>query len=475
MSVFRKFVVCLAVSLASVSVAQLVPVPMKSLNPAVLRVVEDISEERITSILKRLEGFGTRNTFSETDNPTQGIGAARKWIAEQFRGYSPRLEVRLDRNPTKHGGRIWRDVEVVNVVAVLKGKVNPERQIVVSGHYDSLNRIIKPKPANSDVTTPGEEDHEATTKAVAPGVNDDGSGTAAVMELARVMSQYEWNNTVVFIAFDAEEYGLVGSRAYAERARKEKQQIEAVLNNDIIGSEATSSGRISNRVLSLFSNDPADSPSRQLARYVREIGERYVPGMQVNTIFRADRFGRGGDHSSFDAVGYAAVRFTTPEEDYAKQHKATDTFANASPDYATRVTRVNGAALASLALAPAAPIVTRVSTTGIAKGRITPNLSRGTTGHDAQLRWSLPKEKAGPDLAGFAIVFRATTAPFWEKEIYAGNVTEYTLKDFPIDDCVIGVKAIDRQGNERLVSAYVASQQRQSGSPADPVRPERPE
>ncbi len=474
MSVFRKFVLCLAVSLASVSVAQLVPVPMKSLNPAVLRVVENISEERIIFILKRLEGFGTRNTFSETDNPKQGIGAARKWIAEQFRGYSPRLEVRFDRNPTKRAGRIWRDVEVVNVVAVLKGKVNPERQVVVSGHYDSLNRITKPKPANSDAATPGEEDHEATTKAVAPGVNDDGSGTAAVLELARVMSQYEWNNTVVFIAFDAEEYGLVGSRAYAERARKEKQQIEAVLNNDIIGSEATSSGRISNRVLSLFSNDPADSPSRQLARYVREIGERYVPGMQVNAIFRADRFGRGGDHSSFDAAGYAAVRFTTPEEDYAKQHKATDTFANASPDYATRVTRVNGAVLASLALAPAAPVVTRVSTTGINKGRITPNLSRGAAGHDAQLRWSLPKEKAGPDFAGFVIVFRATTAPFWEKELYVGNVTEYTLKDFPIDDCIIGVKAIDRQGNESLVSAYVASQ-RQPGSPADPVRPEQPE
>jgi hypothetical protein len=471
MLLFRKFIAGLSLASAGiVSLAQPLPVPMKSINPAVARVVEEISEERIASIMKRLEGFGTRNTFSETDNPVQGIGAARTWIAGQFRSYSPRLEVRFDRNAIKRGNRVWRDVEVVNIVAVLKGKVNPERQVIVSGHYDSLNRISKPKAAGADEATPGEEDHEATTKAVAPGVNDDGSGTAAVLELARVLSQYEWNNTVVFIAFDAEEYGLIGSRAYAERAKKEKQQIEAVLNNDIIGSEATSSGRISNRVLSLFSADPADSPSRQLARYVREIGERYVPSMQVNTIFRADRFGRGGDHSSFEAAGFAAVRFTTPEEDYAKQHKATDTFANSSPAYATRVTRVNGAVLASLAQAPAPPTVTRISTSASTKGRTVANLSRGPSGHDAQLRWSLPKEKAGRDLAGFAVVIRATTAPFWEKEIYVGDVTEYTLKDFTIDDCVMGIKSIDRHGNESLVSAYVTPPRFQFDAPATPDR-----
>ncbi|MDQ6758289.1 MAG: M20/M25/M40 family metallo-hydrolase [Acidobacteriota bacterium] len=448
---------------------------MKSINPAVARVVENISEERIASTMKRLEGFGTRNTFSETDHPTHGIGAARNWIAEQFRSYSPLLEVRFDRNAIKKSGRIWRDVEVVNIVAVLKGKVNPDRTVIVSGHYDSLNRITKPKPAGADANTPAEEDHEATVKAVAPGVNDDGSGTAAVLELARVMSQYEWNNTVIFIAFDAEEYGLVGSHAYAERAKKDKQQIEAVLNNDIIGSEATGSGRISNRVLSVFSADPADSPSRQLARYVRDIGERYVPGMQVNTIFRPDRFGRGGDHSSFEAAGFAAVRFTTPEEDYGKQHKATDTFASASPDYTARVTRVNGAVLASLALAPAAPVVTRIATSGLAKGRSSPTLSRGVSGYDAQLRWSLPKDKAGPDLAGFAIVIRATTAPFWERELYVGNVNEYIFKDFPIDDCVIGVKAIDSLGNESLVSAYVVPSRFQFGSPATADAQAQPE
>ena len=476
MFVFRKLALpAILGSILTVSHAQPVPVPMKSINPAVAHVVNEISTERIASIMNRLETFGTRNTFSDPDNATQGVGAARKWIAEQFRSYSPRLEVQFDRNPTKRSGRVWRDVEVVNVVAVLKGKVNPDRQVMVSGHYDSLNRITKPKPADADANVPGEEDHEPTLKAVAPGVNDDGSGTAAVMELARVMSQYEWNNTVVFVAFDAEEYGLVGSHAYAERAKKDKQQIEAVLNNDIIGSEATSSGRISNRVVSVFSNDPSDSLSRQLARYVREIGERYVPGMQVNTIFRADRFGRGGDHSSFDAAGFAAVRFTTPEEDYAKQHKATDTFANASPDYATRVTRVNAAVLASLASAPASPTVTRLGTTGPNKGRVSPTLSRGSNGHDAQLRWSLPKEKAGPDLAGFAIVIRATTAPYWEKEFYVGNVAEYTLKDFPIDDCVIGVKSIDRQGNESLVSAYVVPPRAQFGDSAALDHQEQPE
>lgn len=435
--------------------AQPVPVPMKSINPAVSRVVEGISEERIAAIMKRLEGFGTRSVFSATDSPTQGIGAARTWIADQFRGYSPRLAVSFDRNAVKKSGRVWRDVEVVNIVAVLTGKVNPRRQVIVCGHYDSLNRIMKTKAADADPETPGEEDHEATTNAAAPGVNDDGSGTAAVMELARVMSQYEWNNTIVFIAMDGEEYGLLGSRAYAQRAKQEKQQIEAVLNNDIIGGESTSSGRIANRVVNVYSNDPSDSPSRGLARYVREVGERYVPGMQVNTVFRADRFNRGGDHSSFEASGFAAVRFTTPDEDYSKQHKATDTFENSSPGYATRVATVNAAVLASLASAPAPPLVTRVLTTGPQKGRSVPNLSRGVSGHDAVLRWSLAKENSGPELAGFVIVIRATTAPFWEKEVYAGNVTEYTFKDFTIDDCVIGVKAIDRQGNESLVSAYV--------------------
>ena len=411
--------------------------------------------------MRKLEGFGTRNLFSDSDHPTRGKSAAFRWIESEFKSYSPRLEVRLDRQLVKKSARVWRDVEVVNVLAVLKGKVNPEREIVISGHYDSLNRIPKPRAKGADPADPLEEDHEATAKADAPGVNDDGSGTAAVMELARVMSSFEWDNTLVFAAFDGEEYGLVGSRLYADAAKKDKRWIEAVLNNDIIGSDVTGTGRAANRTINVFSNDPADSASRQLARYILDVGERYVPSMKVNTVFRADRFGRGGDHTSFNNAGFAAVRFTTPAEDLTKEHKSTDTFANASPSYTARVARINAAAAASLALAPAAPVVTRTSTSGTWKGRRVPMLSRGKSSHDAVLKWTPAKSEA--DLAGYAILMRATTAPFWEREIYVGAVTEYTLKDTQIDDCVLGVKAIDREGNESLVAAYTL-----------PIRPSTP-
>src|SRR4030095_16529030 len=177
-------------------------VPMKSIHPRIARVVGDVSGERIRATMKRLEGFGTRNLFSHSDHPTRGKSAAFRWIEGEFKSYSPRLEVRLDRHLVKKSARVWRDVEVVNVLAVLKGRVNPEREIVISGHYDSLNRVPKARAKGTDHADPLEEDHEATAKADAPGVNDDGSGTAAVMELARVMSSQEWDNTLVFAAFD---------------------------------------------------------------------------------------------------------------------------------------------------------------------------------------------------------------------------------------------------------------------------------
>ena len=179
------------------------------------------------------------------------------------------------------------------------------------------------------------------------------------MELARVMSQYEFDKTIVFIAFTAEEIGLNGSANYAKKAKEKNLQIEAVLNNDIIGSDISGDGRSANNRLRVFSEGPEDSPSRALARYTKEIAERYLPSMTVDLVFRRDRFGRGGDHTSFVREGFAAVRLTTPSENYANQHSATDTFANASVPYTTRVARMNGAVLASLALAPKPPLVSR--------------------------------------------------------------------------------------------------------------------
>lgn len=430
------------------------PAEYKGVNPQVSKIVSEVSEERIAEILKKLESFGTRNTFSSQDNPTRGVGAARKWIYEQFRGYSPRFEVSFDQYRLKkdetRGSRIISDVDLYNVVAVLPGTVNKEQRIIISGHYDTtafVRRAGAPPPGPGDPPPPPRDPN-----ADAPGVTDDGSGTACVMELARVLSQYQFEKTLVFIAFAGEEQGLLGSTLYAQKAHKENQKIEAVLNNDIVGSDVSGSGRRENRRVNVFSEDPPDSLSRQLARYIRETGERYFPSMRVDPVFRADRFGRGGDHTPFNQEGFAAVRFSSPQENFANQHSLTDTFANTSPEYVARVAKVNAAAAASLAWAPRSPVISELVERNGQKVT-TLLLTRGTTRYDAVLRWK--HENPEPDLAGYAVLIRSTTAPFWEREIYAGNVTEYTLPDVSIDEVVFGVTAVDRDGNESLVSAYV--------------------
>jgi Peptidase family M28 len=430
--------------------------------------VDTVSEDRIGATMKKLESFGTRYILSEQDSPNHGIGAAQRWIFDEFKSYSPRLQVRLDPFTAKKGQRVAHDVDLANVVAVLPGTVDAERFVVISSHYDSIAVRRGPgTPHTDDEGLRGAQEIEP----IAPGVSDNASAVAAVLELARVMSQYEFDKSVVFIAFSAEEVGLLGSQAYAAKAKQEKMEIEAVLNNDIIGTDVAGNGRSANNHVRLFSEGPEDSPSRALARYTKEIAERYFPSMIVDLVFRRDRFGRGGDQTSFNREGFAAVRLTTPSENYANQHSATDTFANASVPYATRVAKMNAAVLASLALAPKPPVVSRprtgmrpgVSTpAGTSQGAgenaqaaarpLGPGLSRGKTGYDAALRWEMPTPE--PDIAGYAIVIRATTSALWEREIYVGNVTEYTIPDLSIDDVVIGVKAIDKDGNQSLVSAY---------------------
>ncbi len=437
---------------------------MKSVNPTVQKIVDSVSQERIAATLRKLESFQTRNIFSEDDNPTRGVGAARRWIYDQFTGYSPRLQVRFDTYKVKKGrGRIYRDVDLHNVVAVLPGKLNPEHEFIISGHYDSLAL----RRRNADGTTtqtdtpagggaPGGGEFRFDPSQVAdtePGVTDDGSGTAAVMELARIMSQYEFEKTIVFIAFAGEEEGLIGSSLYARKARKQNEIIDGVLNNDIIGSEVSGNGRIDNATISVYSEDPPDSSSRQLARYVKDVAERYLPSMKMDLVFRADRIGRGGDHTPFNQEGYAAVRITTPNENYANQHSVTDTFENTSVPYASRVIQANAAALASLALAPKAPVTNEVLSTGPRKGQLAPMIARGKSRYDAALKWK--NENPEPDLAGYIVVMRKSTSPYWEKEVFVGNVTEFTMKDISIDDVMFGVKAIDREGNESLVTPYI--------------------
>jgi hypothetical protein len=428
---------------------------MKSVNPTVKEIVDSVSKDRIGEIMKKLGSFETRNIFSDDDNPTRGIGAARRWIFDQFTSYSPRLQVRFDSYKVKKKGRIVRDVELHNVVAVLPGKLNPERQFIISGHYDSLALLRPPQPTTGAGAQPAADSQFdlSNLAPTAPGVSDDGSGTAAVMELARVMSKYEFEKTIVFVAFTAEEEGLVGSTLYARKARQENQIIDGVLNNDIIGTEVSGNGRIDNGTVWVFSEDPDDSSSRELARYVKDISDRYLPSFKVDLIFRADRLARGGDHTAFNLEGYPAVRLTTPNETYANQHTVTDTFENASAPYTFRVVQTNAAALASLALAPKAPVTNEPIKSGPRKGQPTTMLGRGKSRYDAALRWT--NENPEPDLLGYIVVMRKSTSPNWEREIFVGNVTEYTMKDVSIDDVIFGVKAIDRDGNESLVTPYV--------------------
>jgi hypothetical protein len=458
--------------------------PVARLNPAVKQIVDQVSEERISATMKKLGDFGTRYVGSEQDSETRGIGAAQRWIEAQFKGYSPKLQVSLDKFTVKKNQRVPKDVDLVNIVAVLPGTTDKDRYVIVGGHYDSIASKRGPGTPNTNDEGPRTA---AEMEPNAPGVADDASGTAAVMELARIMSQYEYDKSIVFIAFAAEEIGLNGSKNYADEAKAKNMVIEAMLNNDIIGSDVSGNGASANNRVRLFSEGPEDSPSRAVARYAKETAERYFPSMTVDMIFRRDRFSRGGDHTSFVQDGFAAVRFTTPSENYANQHTATDTFANASPSYAARVAKVNAAVLASLALAPKPPVVTpprgqggfggggrggrggaggAPAASGTAAPALTPEeqqqrrtaaanrpgLTRGKSGYDAALRWANPNPE--PDLAGYAVVIRDTTSPVWQREIYVGNVTECTIPDFSIDDVVIGVKAIDKDGNQSLVSVY---------------------
>jgi hypothetical protein len=466
--------------------AGLAPADEKGVNPKIQEMMGQVSEARIKAILEKLESFGTRNTMSNPDDPAHGVGAARTWILNEMKSYSPKLQVRFEKfRVKKQGQRIFKDVDLYNVVAVLPGTKMPETTVVVSGHYDSLN--LGNRPAGGAPAGPGTEgagapgntaatltlaDFEKNAELPAPGVCDDGSGTATVMELARVMSQYEFDKTIMFIAFAGEEQGLIGSSLQASKAKKENQVIEAVLNNDIIGTDTAGNGRTGNGAVSIYSDETMDSISQQLARYTREIGERYMPSMKVNTVFMGDRLGRGGDHTPFQWEGFAAVRVSTPNEIYVNQHHATDTLANMSVPYTARVAKVNLAVAANLALAPKPPIVmaepragggrqgaaaapatgaTGAPATGGGR-RPGPMIARGG-GYDAVLRWRAAG--AEDDIKGYSIVIRPTTSPFWEQEIYVGKVNTYTLKDVSIDDAKFGVKAIGVNGTESLVTAYV--------------------
>lgn len=397
-------------------------------------LLREVDPRRIYSYDSALVSFGTRNTYSDTVSATRGIGAARRWIHAQFATFSADcggcLRVQYDAGPVQHGrmeGRPTRSV--TNVLAVLPGR-DTMRVIVIGGHYDSC--ICSARPG--DLGPGGGLDSLST----APGANDDGSGTAAVIELARVFSRAYPRGldvTVIFAAHDAEEQGLLGSQVLAKRLKAEGKHVVAGMTDDIVGNVTAADGYVDSTSVRIFAPDPDTSASRELARYVWGIGELYLPNFQVVPVWRLDRFGRGGDHRSFIEEGFAGLRFTERVENELRQHRPGDVLDAVNPGYIANVARLNAATIASLGQAPATPDSVRaqreVQTTG---GR----------------RWLLSWAPV-PGAVGYEIVLRMTTAPQYERVFPVGSSTRYEL-DYQLDDAWAGIRAVGPNGHRSLTA-----------------------
>lgn len=408
-------------------------------DPRIERLVASVSQARMERLLTTIVSFGTRNTLSDATSSTRGIGAARQWILDELLRTSPRLQVGFDIHQIPQGGRITRDVELRNVVAVLPGRSS--RRIYVSGHYDTVSIGAQ---GQGGVNSAGAGADRSNENADAPGANDDGSGVVLAMELARVFAEsgIEFDATLVFMAVAGEEQGLIGSRQHARRMKEQHVPIQALFNNDIVGGAVGGDGTVDGATVRLYSDGPEDSPSRSLAQFTRRVAARYVPSHRVRLMARRDRFSRGGDHTAFNLEGFPAVGFRESRENYAKQHSAADTIDGVSFPYLLQNARVNAAAMATLALAPPPPVIYTE------KGQ--PMLDRQPSGYDARLRWN-----AASGAAGYRIFWRDAWGPDWQHELFVGNVTEYVLPHANIDDVVFGVAAVGPGGHESTVSVYV--------------------
>ena len=420
-------------------------------DPRIEKLVASVSQPRLQATATTLAGFGTRSTLSDTVSTTRGIGAARRWIYDEFKRMSPKLQVSYDRHMLAQQGRISREVELVNVVAVLPGK--SARRVYITGHYDTVNSR---RPAGADATAtaagaaPGAPSAPLVRPTIndnadAPGANDDGSGTSLTMELARVFAEsgIEFDATLVFVTWAGEEQGLIGSMAHATALRNAKGVVEANFNNDIVGSSLGGNGIIDGESVKIYSLGPEDSPNRSLARYVQRVAGTYVPSHTIRLMAREDRFGRGSDHSSFTANDFPSIVFREANENYERQHSPDDKLEGMDFRYLAQNARVNAASAASVALAPPAP---RVTTNG---GSAT--IGRGTSGYDASLQW---QPSAGA--VAYRVYWREAWTNDWQKSQVVGNVTKMLLPNVSIDDYVFGVAAIGADGNESVVSAYVS-------------------
>ncbi|MCZ6598850.1 MAG: M20/M25/M40 family metallo-hydrolase [Planctomycetota bacterium] len=393
------------------------------------KMLKEVSPKRIHRDVETLVGFHTRQTFSETESDERGIGAARRWLAKELQAISEatggRLEVREQRFTRRVSRRSEEEGEVVNVIGFLPGTQEDPlgRTYVVIGHYDSR------ASRGSD------------TDSFAPGADDDASGTAVVLELARVLSELELEANLVFLCVAGEEQGLYGSRHFAQRAREDGLAIDGVITNDIVGGIEGGNGVVDLVTVRCFSggDDQSDSggPSRELGRSLYDAAARYVPDARVRLIFRLDRLGRGGDHIPFHEQGLPALRLTEANENYARQHQDVreedgvaygDVLEHVSAEYVARVARVNAALLAQLALAPPAPQGMRV---------------RGAVRYDTRLSWE-PVEGA----AGYVAVWRETTSPVWEHRSDVVTEPSVLLEGVIVDNHFFGVRAVDAAGHE---------------------------
>lgn len=444
---FRVFTLTALVFVSSVFAYGQATAPKTSPNPEIQKMIKEVSAKNIEATIRKLVSFGTRNTLSEQDNPNRGVGAARDWIYGEFQKISADcsgcLTVEKQTFLQAKAPRVPEPTNLTNVIATLRGTSDPDRVYVVSGHYDSM--CTSPTDAKCD----------------APGANDDASGTATVIELARVMSKRKFDATIVFMTVPGEEQGLLGATHFAQQALEKKMNIEAMFTNDIVGgvtSQKNSPNR--NRVRVFAEGVPSneteqqagtrrsvggenDSQSRQLARFIKEQADRYLKNFRVWMIYRRDRYLRGGDHIPFLERGFSAVRFTEADEDYTHQHQNVRTengvFYGDTPEfvdfeYTANVARINLIALASLASAPARP-----KNVGIVTARLT---------NDTDLKWDASTDN---DLAGYEVVWRDTTEPEWTHSKFVGNVTNWTAKSMSKDNYFFGVRALDKDGNKSPV------------------------
>ncbi|WP_151485153.1 M28 family metallopeptidase [Streptomyces albicerus] len=410
-------------------------------------LLREIDPARIEATVRKLVSFGTRHTLSIQDDPARGIGAARDWILAEMRSYAAasggRMTAELQSYVQEPAPRIPTATRITNVVATLRGSVTPERVYVVSGHYDS--RVTDVMDATSD----------------SPGADDDASGVAVAMELARVMARHRPASTIVFAAVAGEEQGLYGAAHMASQFKAAGADVQGMFTNDIVGSSKADDGTRDPYTIRLFaegvptSETPEqaatrrsvggenDSPSRQLARFVRDTADNSATGMHVRVIYRRDRYRRGGDHIPFLERGYPAARFTEPAEDFAHQHQ--DVRVEDGKQYGdlpefcdfpfiARVARVNAAVLWSLAQAPAAPRDAKILTAALT--------------NSTELTWTRGSE---PDLAGYEVVWRETTAPEWTHVVPVGDVTSHEV-DLSKDNVFFGVRAVNRAGLRGPVS-----------------------